>query len=468
MFLFLVDGNRDLDDPTDAVPRRTVPRVHPPEQRRGRRRPHPGCVPVPRRVRRTTSSGASSTWPASGAATWARRSRTRGRLRSKACARPSTPTPPAIARCSSRATSQELGADARRGDRGGRATDRSVAEAGLGGVRPGGTPRDESPFDLGLRAGADATQPTHVLAGRTVRPRPRRQPPPRHGQLTLALAARAHPPAASLPRQPLTRDGPGHPHPPRRLDRGPTCRALQSQRPPRWRSVCASPPHVSFVRPRSAGGPGAAVRGPSPVRASGITNPILGLDAGPSRLFASLRPRQAGLAALTAPACSPGFGQYVMPEGSSPRPSTTINPPERRNAMRDFATTPSIDITIGRQTRLYHAFVTTAPAALDSPSTVTLYTSTLTDLAGFAAADIAHDIVREQRERARPRPPRARGRQGTRLAPRAVPRPPLHPRTGRPGARQPHLTAALALAAPPGAARPRRRGTADGNETRRG
>jgi hypothetical protein len=56
--------------------------------------------------------------------------------------------------------------------------------------------------------------------------------------------------------------------------------------------------------------------------------------------------------------------------------------------VRDFATTPSIGITIGRQSRLYHAFVTTAPAALDSPSTVTLYASTLSDLAGFAAADI--------------------------------------------------------------------------------
>jgi hypothetical protein len=59
--------------------------------------------------------------------------------------------------------------------------------------------------------------------------------------------------------------------------------------------------------------------------------------------------------------------------------------------MRDFATTPSIGITIGRQTRLYHAFVTTAPAALDSPSTVTLYASTLSDLSGFAADDIDHD-----------------------------------------------------------------------------
>jgi hypothetical protein len=61
--------------------------------------------------------------------------------------------------------------------------------------------------------------------------------------------------------------------------------------------------------------------------------------------------------------------------------------------VRDFAMTPSMDITIGRQTRFYHAFVTDAPAALDSPSTVTLYTSTLTDLAGFAATDIARDIL---------------------------------------------------------------------------
>ena len=65
--------------------------------------------------------------------------------------------------------------------------------------------------------------------------------------------------------------------------------------------------------------------------------------------------------------------------------------------MRDFATTPSIDITIGRQARLYHAFVTTAPAALDSPSTVTLYASTLSDLAGLRRS--RHRP--RQRERAR-------------------------------------------------------------------
>ena len=37
--------------------------------------------------------------------------------------------------------------------------------------------------------------------------------------------------------------------------------------------------------------------------------------------------------------------------------------------MRVTAITPSIAVTIGRQVRLFHAFVTTAPAVLDAPST---------------------------------------------------------------------------------------------------
>ena len=36
--------------------------------------------------------------------------------------------------------------------------------------------------------------------------------------------------------------------------------------------------------------------------------------------------------------------------------------------------TPSIEVTIGRETRLYHAFITTAPSRLDAPATVTLHT----------------------------------------------------------------------------------------------
>jgi hypothetical protein len=56
--------------------------------------------------------------------------------------------------------------------------------------------------------------------------------------------------------------------------------------------------------------------------------------------------------------------------------------------------TPSITVTIGRHTRLYFAFVTTAPTALDSPATVTLYAATFSDVVGFAADPVTHDKVR--------------------------------------------------------------------------
>ena len=36
--------------------------------------------------------------------------------------------------------------------------------------------------------------------------------------------------------------------------------------------------------------------------------------------------------------------------------------------MHASRTTPSIEVTIGRETRLYHAFITTAPARLDAPA----------------------------------------------------------------------------------------------------
>ena len=62
--------------------------------------------------------------------------------------------------------------------------------------------------------------------------------------------------------------------------------------------------------------------------------------------------------------------------------------------MRQLSITPSITVTIGRQTRLYFAFVTTAPASLDAPSTMTLEESTFSDVVGFAAEPIAHDVVR--------------------------------------------------------------------------
>ena len=50
--------------------------------------------------------------------------------------------------------------------------------------------------------------------------------------------------------------------------------------------------------------------------------------------------------------------------------------------------TPSIEVTIGRETRLYHAFITTAPSRFDAPATVTLHTGPLSDVSGIAANPI--------------------------------------------------------------------------------
>jgi hypothetical protein len=62
--------------------------------------------------------------------------------------------------------------------------------------------------------------------------------------------------------------------------------------------------------------------------------------------------------------------------------------------MHQLSATPSIAVTIGRHTRLYFAFVTTAPAGLDSPATMTLHAATFSDVAGFAADPITFDEIR--------------------------------------------------------------------------
>ena len=56
--------------------------------------------------------------------------------------------------------------------------------------------------------------------------------------------------------------------------------------------------------------------------------------------------------------------------------------------------TPCIEVAIGRESRLYHAFVTTAPAKLDAPATLTLYEAPLSDVSGMAADPVALDSVR--------------------------------------------------------------------------
>jgi hypothetical protein len=62
--------------------------------------------------------------------------------------------------------------------------------------------------------------------------------------------------------------------------------------------------------------------------------------------------------------------------------------------MCHMSITPSIAVTIGHHTRLYFAFVTTAPANLDAPATLTLYASTWSDVAGLAADPISGDAHR--------------------------------------------------------------------------
>lgn len=61
--------------------------------------------------------------------------------------------------------------------------------------------------------------------------------------------------------------------------------------------------------------------------------------------------------------------------------------------MFEVSTTPTIEVRIGRQTRLYHAFITTAPATLDAPSTLTLHAGVLKDVASLAVEDLPADVA---------------------------------------------------------------------------
>src|SRR5262245_44490926 len=66
----------------------------------------------------------------------------------------------------------------------------------------------------------------------------------------------------------------------------------------------------------------------------------------------------------------------------------------RRKFMIGQRLTPNIEVSIGRELRLYHAYVTTAPAQLDAPATVTLYSGPLSDVSGMAADSITFDVTR--------------------------------------------------------------------------
>ena len=55
---------------------------------------------------------------------------------------------------------------------------------------------------------------------------------------------------------------------------------------------------------------------------------------------------------------------------------------------------PAVDVTIGGQTRIYHAFITTAPARLDAPATLTLQTGPFSDVSAMAADPMTFDPTR--------------------------------------------------------------------------
>ena len=121
-----------------------------------------------------------------------------------------------------------------------------------------------------------------------------------------------------------------------------------------------------------------------------FTSSILGRPSVPSSLSASLRPLT-GLTGLTGPAGRHALGNYVMAR-THHVPNTSIRTKEE--SMDAPTLTPSITVAIGRQMRVFHAFVTTAPAGLDAPATLTLYSAALSDVAGMAADPITVDATR--------------------------------------------------------------------------
>lgn len=102
--------------------------------------------------------------------------------------------------------------------------------------------------------------------------------------------------------------------------------------------------------------------------------------------------------ALDEPSTEPVLGNYVMARQVHGRLDIGLDSKGRDITMNTTSITPSIGVTIGRHTRLYYLYITTAPAALDAPSTMTLSTAPLADLLGLALDEIALDTLRARTE----------------------------------------------------------------------
>ena len=98
-------------------------------------------------------------------------------------------------------------------------------------------------------------------------------------------------------------------------------------------------------------------------------------------------PTPFGAGGLDGPSGPPRIGNYVMAGMHPTKPTHSKQGKER--TMYATPITPSIEVTIGRETRLYHAFITTAPAKIDAPATVTLHTGPLSEVSGMAANPIS-------------------------------------------------------------------------------
>ena len=88
----------------------------------------------------------------------------------------------------------------------------------------------------------------------------------------------------------------------------------------------------------------------------------------------------------------PRLGNYVM-AGILHHDSSNSNR-QKGGFMNAQRHTPSIEIAIGRELRLYHAYVTTAPPRLDAPATLTVREAPLWDVLWMAAAFIVLDAER--------------------------------------------------------------------------
>ena len=61
--------------------------------------------------------------------------------------------------------------------------------------------------------------------------------------------------------------------------------------------------------------------------------------------------------------------------------------------MIALARTPSIVVTVGRGSRLFNLYLTTAPAILDAPATVTLHAAPLDNIAVLADVSLSIDAA---------------------------------------------------------------------------